>query len=131
MVSSSVLASLCGFVDSRCFTVLILFGLLRPLVASISGIPSASIVCLPISGGESIFPLMTIMVVRTVRVSFHISTYAAPSTGNSSLSALSLILVSLSFISGACFCNFLNWLSSMMLLFDPLSGSAWISTPFI
>ena len=49
----------------------------------ISSIPSASSVCLPINGGESIFPLITIILVGTVRVSFDISTLTSSITGNS------------------------------------------------
>ena len=53
-------------------------GLLSPPVASISTIPRSSNVCLAISGGESIFPLVMTIVVLTVRVWFEINTSASP-----------------------------------------------------
>ena len=64
-----------------------LSGLLSLPVASISTIPRSSSVCLPITGGESVFPLMMTIVVLTVCVWFEINTLTSPITGRSSLRA--------------------------------------------
>ena len=133
ILSSSVLFWLRGWSDSCCLlTVLtVLFGLLRHPVTSISNIPSASSGCLPINGDESIIPLTMSIVVETVLVAFYISTFTSPITGNSFLRALCLIFVFLIFSSGACSRMCANWLSSIMFVSDPLSGSATIFIPFI
>ena len=128
IASSSALFSF--FFDVQIF-LMCLSGLLSPSVASISTIPRSSSVCLSITGGESIFPLMMTIVVLIVCVWFEINTSASPITGRSSLKAFNLIADRLSVTLGAFSCSFLNWCSSIMLVSEPVSGSTCVSFPLI